>query len=331
MGAVAAGLALAATTSSATSLGGLVTVGVFGLIYLVMLGVDSRSAMRAFGQRRFMGVAIGLNFVINPALAWALGQVFLHDQPELRIGLVLFLVTPCIGWYLIFTELADGDTNLGVSVLGVNLVLQVALLPVYLLVIEGRTIGLDLTDVLESITLFLLAPAALAAATHRTLRHRDQPVEAVHDAVDRFHVKTITLVAIIVAMFASQGETVFENPSVVLRLVAPMTAFFALAFLLAVGAGRAAGLPTRQVVLLVFTTTSRNSEASLAIAATAFSSPLVALTVVIGPVIELPLLVLMVRVLLRMHGPRPDSSRRSDTSVASLSGPRSDDREETWR
>lgn len=296
--AIAAGLGLyRVAPDGAAAVGPAVSVGVFALIAMVMLGLDVGTVAESFRQRRFLGIAVGLNFVVNPVLAWLLGVTLLADEPDLRVGLLLFLVTPCIGWYLIFTELAGGDTGLGVSLLGVNIVLQVLLLPLYLLVFAGRTAGVDLDGIVRSVLTFLVGPAVLAALV-RSLAHRvGSSVDGAVAFVDRVHLKTIALVVVIVAMFASQASVVLDNPTVVIRLVAPMTAFFAIAFVLALVVGRRAQLPREQTALLAFTTTSRNSEASLAIAVTAFASPLVGLTVVVGPIIELPLLIVMVRVL----------------------------------
>jgi ACR3 family arsenite transporter len=106
---------------------------------------------------------------------------------------------------------------------------------------------------------------------------------------------------VIVAMFASQGGVLFANPEVVLLMIPPVLAFFVLAFVIALVVGQLFRLTYEEVALLVFTTTARNSEASLAVAATAFASPLVALTVVIGPGLELPMLIIMARVLLWLH------------------------------
>jgi len=299
VGSIAAGLALAKVAPGfADSLDVLVSAGVFVLIYLVMLGLDLSRVAAAFTERRFLAIAVALNFLFNPLLAWALGAVFLQDEPELRIGLILFLVTPCIGWYLIFTELAGGDMGLGVSLLGLNLILQVLLLPLYLFVFEGTAAGISLSSVVGSVMLFLVLPAVAAAVTKSILDRRGVAIGDVQRAIGKAQLKTTALVVVITAMFASQADVIFDNPSVVLTLVVPMLAFFVIAFIVAITIGRVAGLPYNQTVLLAFTTTSRNSEASLAIAATAFASPLVALTVVIGPVIELPILVLMVRVLL---------------------------------
>ncbi|MFN3699133.1 MAG: arsenic resistance protein, partial [Dictyoglomus sp.] len=109
-----------------------------------------------------------------------------------------------------------------------------------------------------------------------------------------------TLMVVIIAMFASQGEVLFENPLVVLKMILPGIVFFIIAFLMSIISAKLFHLTYPEFALLVFTTTARNSEASLAIAVTAFSSPLIALTVVIGPSIELPVLILFLRIVLLM-------------------------------
>ncbi len=294
-GRVAPGVAGAASTA--------VSVGVFGLIALVMLNVDPRDVATTFTRKRFLTAAIGLNFVVNPFIAWALGAVFLGDHPDLRIGLILFLVTPCIGWYLIFTELAGGDTELGVGLLGINVVLQIALLPIYLAVFIGESATIDIATILRSVAVYLVLPALVAGTVRRwwSWSGRNDSEEQ-----ERFRVstlKTFALALVVISMFASQADAMFDELGSVRNLIVPMMLFFGVAFGVALITARLLGLPHEQTALLVFTTTSRNSEASLAIAATAFASPLVALTVAIGPVIELPLLVIMARLVRRRVRP----------------------------
>jgi arsenite transporter len=300
--AVGAGLA-AVTPGPAARAAPLVSIGVFALLYLVMLGIDPRGLTAALTQRRFVAAAVTINFVIHPLLAWGLGATFLRDQPDLRVGLLLFLVTPCIGWYLIFTDLARGDTQLGVALLGINLGLQILLLPVYLQLFAGQSASIDPATVIRSAATYLVVPFALASGTRHLLTVNGTSIEHLRHRLRLDRLKTVTLMAVIIAMFASQGEALLDNPTIVLRLLPPIAAFFAISFVVALLAARALRLTYPHTALLVFTTSARNSEASLAIAATAFASPLVSLSVVIGPAVELPLLVLFVRLLDRLRRP----------------------------
>jgi len=305
LAAIGVGLALGRVAPGISdTAGAAVSVGVFTLITLVMINVNPRNVATTFARKRFLAAAVGLNFVVNPLVAWGLGAAFLGGHPALRIGLILFLVTPCIGWYLIFTELAGGDTELGVGLLGINVVLQIALLPLYLAVFVGDSGTIALSTILESVGLYLALPALVAGVIRHQWSSRGRVAE---DEQQRWRVsalKTGSLAAVIVAMFASQSETLFDDVGAIRHLIVPMVLFFAFTFVMALLVAHRLGLPHDQAALLVFTTTSRNSEASLAIAATAFASPLVALTVAIGPVIELPLLVLMARTL-RQRAPAP--------------------------
>ncbi len=308
LAAIGVGLGLArAAPGPAARLGPVVSVGVFVLLYLVMLGVDAGRVAAAFRHRRFLLVAVVSNFVVNPALAWGLGAVFLRSEPDLRIGLLLFLVTPCIGWYLVFTELAGGDAPLGVSLLGLNVILQVLLLPGYLYLLGGGFGDLAVGEVIGSVARYLVAPILAAAATRSAIGATGRSPTTTLGRLHLADAKIGALVIVIFAMFASQADALFDNPGVLLRLAPPLAAFFALAFIIALAVGHRLGLAYEQVALLVFTTTSRNSEASLAVAVTAFTSPLVGLTVAVGPILELPLLVVMVRVLARLR-PRIEAS-----------------------
>jgi ACR3 family arsenite transporter len=295
IGAIGLGLGLAAGAPDlARRAGWMVSAGVFLVIYLIMLGVRERDLLAAFRRLKPTSIALAVNFLLTPLVAWGLGFLFLKDQPEVWVGLILYLVTPCIGWYLVFTDLADGDVELGISLLFWNILLQVSLLPVYMWALAGRIVPIDLGAILESVVLFLALPYALAFATRRLLTAGGRDAAALPGLGLG---KTASLMAVIAAMFASQGEVLLENPGLVWRMVAPGAVFFAFAFALALLLGRLARLTYREVALLTFTTTARNSEVSLALAATAFASPLVALTVVIGPAIELPVLILILRAL----------------------------------
>lgn len=302
LSAIGVGLALAKVAPTlAARLAPVVTAGVFLVIYFVMLGVSPRGIMRAFTRWKPTLLAIGINFLITPSIAWMLGYLFLRNDPDIWVGLILYLVTPCIGWYLVFAELAKGDVELGVGLLFWNVVLQIVLLPVYMALLAGTVVHIEITEMLRSVSIFLMLPMTLAAATRWGLGRFAIPVEVATEKVRLPYVKTITLMVVIAAMFASQGTVLFGNPSVVLKMILPGLAFFAIAFSMATGAAQLFHLNYPEFALLVFTTSARNSEASLAVAVTAFASPLVPLTVVIGPSIELPVLILFLRLVLSIQ------------------------------
>ncbi len=284
----------------AVKLTSLVTVGVFLVIYFVMLGINMQKVMHAFTRWKPTLLAIGINFLITPLIAWTIGYIFLRKDPDIWVGLILYLVTPCIGWYLVFTDLAKGDVELGVSLLFWNVFLQIVLLPVYMGVLAGTVVHIEIRNMLRSVIIFLVLPLILAIITRWLLRRFGISVETMTKKNVLPYLKTVTLMVVIIAMFASQGEVLFENPLVVLKMILPGIVFFIIAFLMSIISAKLFHLTYPEFALLVFTTTARNSEASLAIAVTAFSSPLIALTVVIGPSIELPVLILFLRIVLLM-------------------------------
>lgn len=277
-----------------------VTFGVFLVIYLIMVGVDFRNLLNAFTKIKPTTLAIVINFVFTPLYAWFLGYLFLQNNPDVWVGLILYLLTPCIGWYLIFTELADGDVELGISLLAYNVFLQIALMPVYMKVLAGRIIFIDINRILKSIFIFLIIPLILSVITRKVMKIKGILIEDFKPNIS--YLKTGTLILVIIAMFASQGSVLFNNPEIVIRMILPGLIFFFSVFTVALGVGYLFGLNYREVALLSFTLTARNSEASLAIAATAFTSPLVPLTVVIGPSIELPVLIIILRILMWIRG-----------------------------
>jgi arsenite transporter len=286
----------------AGDLGPVVPAGIFALIYMVMLGVELAGLARALRNLRFVMLVVVINFVLNPLLAWGLGFLFLQDAPNVWVGLILFLLAPCLGWFLIFTEIARGDVRMGVSLIPLNIFLPILLMPAYMQLLAGQIVTIELGQIVKSVILYLIAPLTLATLSRWALRSSGRQVDELTERLRLPYLKTAALMVVIVAMFASQGRILFANPEVVLLMIPPVLAFFTLAFVIALVVGQLLRLAYEEVALLVFTTTARNSEASLAIAATAFASPLVALTVVIGPGLELPMLIVMARVLLWLRG-----------------------------
>ncbi|GAA0463487.1 hypothetical protein GCM10008935_18970 [Alkalibacillus silvisoli] len=113
-----------------------------------------------------------INFVWMPLLAWGLGAIFLADYPALWLGCIMFMVTPCTDWYLVFTKIVKGNMSLSTSVLPINLILQVLLIPVYLFIFVGTMESVSLSTVIESVVLVLVVPFAIAQLSRYLLKNK---------------------------------------------------------------------------------------------------------------------------------------------------------------
>ncbi|GAA3730037.1 bile acid:sodium symporter [Salinicoccus jeotgali] len=239
-----------------------------------------------------------INFIWSPILAWGLGALFLADHPALWIGFIMLMVTPCTDWYLLFTAMAKGNTALSTTILPVNLMLQMVLLPVYLYIFAGAIQPVPLSIIGQSMIVVLVLPFALAHLTRYALRKK---AHLLNDRLIPFftNAQMIFLSLAIMAMFASQGNRLLDNLEVIYILILPMVLFFFINFILAQVMGRHMQFSYEDTASLSLTIIARNSPVALAIAVTAFpDEPLIALALVIGPLIELPVLMLVSQILL---------------------------------
>lgn len=297
--AVAAGLAAARAAPQAAALAErLLTPTLMLLLTAVFYRVPLAHLRTAFGHRQYFATALGLNFVLTPLVAYGLGWFFLRDEPALWLGLILVLVTPCTDWYLVFTGLARGDLALNLALLPWNLLLQLALLPLYLWVFTRALIPLELGAVARSFLLYIVVPFLLAQVARRLSRGFAMGPAAERSSVV---VQYAALTLLIVAVFAQQGGVLFSEPGVVLRLIGPLAFFFVLMASAALAAGAAANLSGPSRAALACTAVARNSPLTLSLALVLFPAhPQVALTQVVEPLLELPFLVLLAWWLRRM-------------------------------
>ncbi|MDZ7674791.1 MAG: bile acid:sodium symporter [Acidimicrobiales bacterium] len=281
----------------------LVVPALVGLLALTFAGVNGRSF--AEGIRPYPKVAaasLGINFLWTPAFAGLLGWLLLSDHPDLRLGLVMLLVTPCTDWYLVFTGTARGNVALAASLLPPNLVLQLVLLPVFVTALTGSAADVPLFELAVSVAVVLGIPLVVAAVVRFLAARADA-----HDRLDRVleraqPVGLGLLATAIVAIFATHARVVTDDPDAFVRLLAPLGAFFAVAYLMATGAARTLALRYPERVTLTMTTLARNSPVALAIATVAFPDrPLVAVALVAGPLVELPVLALTANRLTHGH------------------------------
>jgi ACR3 family arsenite efflux pump ArsB len=222
-------------------------------------------------------------------------------QVDLQIGFIMLMVTPCTDWYLIFTGLAGGNVALGSSILPLNLILQILLLPAYLLLFMGRAVSFDSIVILRSIFLVLILPLASANLTKHVFRKVGLKYALEKIVTKSDDVQFLLLCLAIVSMFASQGSLLFDHLKIFLTLLPPLVIFFIINFLTAFLTGKKLGLSFSDIIPLIFTTSARNSPISLAIATITFPlQPIISLVLIMGPLIELPVLALNSTILKRI-------------------------------
>jgi len=277
-----------------------ITPFLMAMLYGVFLLIPLNNLRKALKDLQFTGLTMGMNFIWTPILAYALGYLFLRQAPDLWVGLIMLMVTPCTDWYIVFTNIARGNVPLATVQLPWKLLLQLLLLPLYLFFLAGSLIEINSAVLLTSIAKVLIIPFALAVATRhlscaymkdKWLEEKALPIVS--------YMQFAFLSLAIMAMFASQGDALIQNPTTLLKLFPPIILFFIINFIIGQAIGGYLKYSYENVVCFNFTTLARNSPLSLAIAISAFPDrPLIALVLVIGPLIELPVLSLAAQLLL---------------------------------
>jgi ACR3 family arsenite efflux pump ArsB len=294
------GLLLGAVTPFGSVSSSLIEVFLMMLLYILFLSIDLKQIKKSFTNVRFTLSAVIINFVFTPLFGYVLGKVFFPGSLDIRIGLLMLLVTPCTDWYLVFTGLSKGNVELGMSILPLNLILQIVLLPVYLLVLIGSEVTMDVGSLVSSVAMVLVIPFVLAYTTKAITKNNEKFKSLLSEQSDNLQLLFLCLA--VVVMFASEGKNLLDNPLLLAQMFIPLLIFFAVLFFVAQLVGKLMKFPKKDTVALNMTTLARNSPLSLAIAVVTFpEQPLISLALVIGPLIELPVLSVISGILKRWN------------------------------
>lgn len=270
------------------------------MLFLVFIQVPLKEIGSSFKNIKFTSVSIIINFVWTPIIVFVLGRLFLSNHPELLIGFIMLMVTPCTDWYLIFTGIAKGNVALGSSILPLNLILQLLLLPVYILLIGGTSVDIDILSLAKGVIFSLMIPLLCSIIARKLIIDKignSEFDEKVSPKACDYQGYFLNIA--IIAMFASQGKVLLENYQVLLILLVPILLFFTINFIVGRFVGKAIKLNYQDSVSLSLTTLARNSPIALTIAVATFpDKPLISLALIIGPLIELPILFLVSKILL---------------------------------
>ena len=286
----------------------LITPFLMVMLFLVFLQIPLKDILKSSKNLEFTLTAVIINFIWTPFLIFILGKIFLANYPELLIGYIMLMVTPCTDWYLIFTGIAKGNVALGSSILPLNLVLQLVLLPVYVFLIGGNSVDMNTIDLVKGVVSTLIIPLVCAILIRKIILNKisqeDFDEKVATKACDY---QGYFLNAAIVSMFASQGKILLENIQVLLILLIPVLLFFIINFCVGRLVGKVMKLSYEDNVSLNLTTLARNSPIALAIAVATFpDKPLISLALIIGPLIELPVLFIIAKILLNIRSKKID-------------------------
>jgi ACR3 family arsenite efflux pump ArsB len=294
--------------------GNFIEIFLMFMLFFIFLNTPLKEITKSFLDLRFSISALAINFIVTPLFAWMLSKIFFDGRVDLQTGFIMLLVTPCTDWYLIFTGLAKGNVTLGASILPLNLILQILLLPVYLLLFMGEKIAFEPTVIIHSILLVLIIPLVSANMTKiiATKINRKNALSKLLKKAD--DIQFVLLCLAIIAMFSSQGAILPDNALLFIKLLPPLLLFFGAVFCLSFLTGSMVKLAFTDIIPLIFTTSARNSPVSLAIAVITFpSQPALLLTLAMGPLVELPILAI-ISALLKIIGRKKQAAGSNSLS-----------------
>ena len=273
-----------------------IVIGLFMMMYPAMTNVRLDELGRAFRSPKQLVTVLFFNYAIAPFFMLLLANVFVPD-PDLHTGLVLYGLAPCIAMVIIFTFLAKGNTPMALIFVAFNSVIQMILIPVYARLLIGN-VNFDVWVIFESVLLYLGLPLVLGFLTRQlgVRRWGEQGFDRFKAGLNALSI--LGLLFTLIVMFALKGDLILQRPLIVIEMAIPMTIFFATMFLIVYFVGSRLRFNYRDAVAVAFNATGRDFEIAIAIAITAFS-PTVALATVVGPLIEVPVMLTLVWIAMR--------------------------------